>query len=403
MGSALPLTIVGLLLLYLPYRISRGFPMTLRMVFVMIVLTKATLVTEIHLSHIADTGHPIILDGSVDAKRYFDFGNAFLNFHPWDISHNDLISERGASAHLGYYVVNLVAFKACPDHPILFLRLAKLLLFHIALGVLVNTWRITTTETRAFIGYLLIGVVFYQFLYYGFRNLKDDLILSVFMMIMAIADRTVAATRQRADVSFKKTIASWVVIAALLWVLSTFRFYLALAIVCAFGVHTITGRGLKASHRVFFACAIVGGFFAIAGTTGMQMVNERGGAGAVIGSSGNIVGLFKIFVTPLPWQHTNGMLSLPHTFYLFMLPAALWAFFVRLTVNLNWKLYLVGALALILGGFMLDYEPRKRYVMYPIFVGWILAAGCRKEEIVGAEEAPFDPNAYFADPRNVYT
>ncbi len=403
MGSALPLTIVALALLYLPYRISRGFSPAARVLIVMIVAVKAMLITVIHLSYVNSTGHPIVLDESIDAKRYYDFGAAFANFDIAEITHDDLTKERGASAHLGYYVANLIAAKACPDHPMLFLRLAKLLSFHIGLGMLATTWRITATPTRAIVAYVVLGALFYQFTYYGFRNLKDDLILAIFMVIMAIADRTVSTTHRREALSLKKMVGSWIAIAAMLWLLSTLRFYLALAIVCAFGVHTVTGRGLKASHRALFACVLVIGFLGFAGTTGMDMAREHGGAGAVAGSAGNVYGLFKIFVRPLPWQHVTPMMGIPHTLYLFLLPPALWALLVRLRDNLNWKLYLVGALALILGAFMEDYEPRKRYVMYPIFVSWIVLAGRRKEEADSSEEAPFDPDAYFADPRNVYT
>ena len=63
--------------------------------------------------------------------------------------------------------------------------------------------------------------------------------------------------------------------------------------------------------------------------------------------------------------------------------------------------HVVMLIALVVGGKMQDYEPRKRYVMYPIFVSWIVLAGHRKQLPTAGSE-PFDPDAYFAKRRNVY-
>ena len=51
---------------------------------------------------------------------------------------------------------------------------------------------------------------------------------------------------------------------------------------------------------------------------------------------------------------------------------------------------------------MQNFSPRKRFVMYPIFVSWIVTAG-RRRESMAAEPEPFDPNAHFAVTSNVYT
>lgn len=401
------MVILCLALIYVPFRLAKGFTMPQRMIIVMIVAIKVTIFMLVHQHRVDTTGHPIVLDQSVDAKRYYDFGLTFINRRVSDITVEDIVYERGASSHLGYFVVNLIAFKVCPEYPMLFLRLAKLLLFHIGLGMLVNTWRMATgSRTAPFIAYFVLGAVFYQFSYFGFRNLKDTLILALFMMIMAVADRSIGSDRPDQTISLRRTILNWCFIASLIWIISTMRFYLALAIVCAFGVHTLTSKGLKLTHRILFATVIAIGFASIMQTEGMTVVEQKGGAEAVVGSASNVYGLFKILVRPLPWQHAIPTLGVPHTFYLLLLPVALWAFFVGFAQNFNWKLFLVGGLALILGAFMEDYEPRKRFIMYPIFVGWIVLATKRRAEVVDpllATDQPFDPNAYFADQRNVVT
>ncbi len=82
----IPLVIVGLLLLYLPVRISRGFPALMRVSIWMIVAAKAILIVGLHIHTVSTTGHPIILDESVDAKKYYDVGEAFIDYNLWEVS-----------------------------------------------------------------------------------------------------------------------------------------------------------------------------------------------------------------------------------------------------------------------------------------------------------------------------
>ncbi len=391
-----PVFIVLLLLLYLPFRISRGFPTASRVAIVMIVAAKTALLVILHFNVVNTTGHPIVMDQSLDARRYYDVGEAFANYRPWDITRNDIVRERGADSHLGYFVINVVAFQICPSHPMLFLRLSKLLLFHIALGMLATTWRLKTNDARAFWGYAAMSVMFYQFFYYHFRNFKDDVILALFMMIMAIVDRmSDATTEERYKARLHRTICNWIAVAAITWVLSTIRYYLGLAIVCAFAIHTVTGRGMKIIYRVMLAGAIAVAFVVLVGSSGYSLVEERGGVSAVTGALGNVYGLFKIFVTPLPWQQTRKILMLSQTFYLLMLAPVVWAFFTRFRSNLDWKLYVVIAVALVVGGQMQNFNPRKRSIMYPVFVGWLVTAA-KKRNPAGSEQDEFDVDLYFA-------
>ena len=397
------IVIVVLLLLYLPYRISRGFPATIRVSILLIVAIKAIILMVLHFDAIDTWGQPIVLDESVDAKRYYDVGQAFESYRLWDITYDEIVRERGASSHVGYYVVNVAAFRICPAYPILFLRLAKLLLFHVGLGMLAGTWRLRSTSTRAFVAYLFLGVLSYQIFYYIFRNLKDDLVLSLFMMIMALADRHIDASSLGSEkTSRRRMILVWVAIGLLAWVISTIRFYLGMGILCAFAMHTVTRRGMKMTYRVALAVAIAGGFLVLTTRSGYSLVEERGAVSAVTSGIGNVYGLFKFFVTPLPWQHVRPWLAVPHSFYLLLLAPALWALLARFRSNLDWKLYIVILLMIIVGGYIQDYGPRKRYVIYPIFVGWIVTAR-RRIESPPAESEPFDANAYFAQRRDVLT
>jgi len=391
-----PVFIVLLLLLYLPFRISRGFPTVSRVTIVMIVAAKAALLVILHFNVVNTTGHPIVMDQSLDARRYYDVGEAFANYRVWDITRNDIVRERGADSHLGYFVINIAAFQICPTHPMLFLRLAKLLLFHIGLGMLATTWRLKTNETRAFWGYVAMSVMFYQFFYYHFRNFKDDVILALFMIVMALVDRMSGVVdHQQHPVRFRRIAGNWIAVAVITWALSTIRYYLGLAIVCAFAIHTVTGRGMKIIYRVLLAGVIAVGFILLIRSSGFLLVEERGGVSAITGALSNVYGLFKIFVTPFPWQQTRKILMLSQTFYLLMLAPVLWAFLMRLRSNLDWKLYVVLAVAIVVGGQMQNFNPRKRSIMYPVFIGWLVTSS-RKRRPAASEEDDFDLDLYFA-------
>ncbi|NOS99004.1 MAG: hypothetical protein HOP29_00060 [Phycisphaerales bacterium] len=370
-----------LLLLYAPYRLSRGFSASIRIAIVSIVLIKTVFLIVWHISLVKETGLPIILDESQDEKRYYDFGVAFAEQPLWNITTADLADERGSTAHLGYFVANVLAFKLAPDDPMLLLRLFKLMLFHVGLGMVTSLWREQTTEGRAFAAYLLLGVLLYQFFYYTFRNLKDDMLLSLFMIVMGAVDRILTPSDHAAvRTSRARVWLTWLMIGFVIWIMSTIRFYLGATVVVALGLHLVTGHRVKWVTRVGLGGVIAAGMVFLMGTAGGEMAQSHGGAGAMAAAMSNIGGIFKVFVTPLPWQYARPVLAVGHTFYLILLIPALMGFFMRFRRNLDWKLYVVMIVALIVGGLLGDSGPRKRFVMCPVFVSWIVHAGIRRFE-----------------------
>jgi len=276
------LFIVALLLVYLPWRLSRGFSTSHRLAIVAIVVLKAALIVVLHGRQVQQGGHAIILDLATDAKNYYDAGARLSSQGMWDVSREDVVAVAGGHGHLGYYYVNYLAFALCPDNPMLFLRLAKLLLFHVALGMLVTTWRLQTNATRAFLAYVLLGLVFYQFYYSIFRNLKDSVVLSLFMMIMALIDRSmiavtdVARSKQKRAVIFR-----WAAIAVLVWAVSTLRFYVALLVPAALVAHAVFGRGIGLTYRLALVVFLFLGSAAVVTLPGMGLVERAGGIGEV--------------------------------------------------------------------------------------------------------------------------
>ncbi len=371
---------VVVLLAYLPFRLSRGFSPSVRTAIFLIVLFKAIVLVGLHVRQVGDGGHPIVADIATDARAYYNAGAALEVRGLFEVTKHDVISVASGRSHLGYYVVNYLAFKASPDHPMLFLRLAKLLLFHVALGMLVTTWRMNRTPSRAFIAYVVLGLLFYQLFYYNYRNLKDDVVLSLFMMIMALADRSLIARTPGSSQRFAwSSVLRWVAVGGLIWLITTFRYYMGPIIIGAFCIHLITGQGMRFRYRVGLAGFMVVGFAVIITLPGFDLVRDRGGPASLLGALTNVYGVFKMLVSPLPWQHTRLLLAPAHTLYLLMLVPALWCLFTRFRANLDWKLFVVLQIALVVGGILDSYEPRKRFVMYPILVGWIVMAGRRNE------------------------
>ncbi len=395
------LLVVGALLLYLPVRVMRGFPASVRVTAWVLVAVKAVILVGFHLHQIGENNHPIVLDESTDAKGYYDVGSAVMGIPLWQLTVDDVIDVRGGTGNLAYYMLNVYAFQVSPDHPILLIRLFKLLFFSVATGMLASVWlRRTGSVGRSFFGYIVLSVFFYQFLYFTFRNLKDDLILSLFILIMAIVDGYLVNPDLPAEAKTRgKTILRWGAVAVLVYVMSSMRFYAGLAVVCGLAAHTVIGPGMKASTRVVTSVLFLGGFVALMGTAGGALVASEGGLGAIFKAAANIGGVFKIIVTPVPWKHQIPWQIPAHLVYLLLLlPAAMVAFIARIRQNLDWKLVVVCLIALAVGGHILNFSPRKRFMMYPVFMSWVVMMGRRRLVEAGEsdEAKPFDVDAYFA-------
>lgn len=390
--------LVCALLLFLPIWVMREFPASVKVTAWAIVAAKTAIVIGFHVNQLNTGSHPIILDQSIDAKKYYDVGSALEGIPLWQLQMDDVIEERGASSHLGYFMLNVLAFQFSSDHPILFVRLLKLLAFSVATGMLATVWlRRTGSVGRSFFGYLLLSVFFYQFLYFTFRNLKDDIILAMFIGVMALVDGYLINPDLPAESkSRNKTIIYWAVVGVLVYLMQSMRFYAGLAVIGGLAAHTVIGPGMKMSTRVVTSVLFLLGFAGLMATSGGGLISDAGGFGVLLDSAKNPGGLFKIIVTPVPWQHPIPWQIPAHLVYLlFLLPVALGAFFVRLRENLDWKFVVICLITLAVGGVIENYSPRKRFMLYPVLTSWIVMAGRRK--VVEAEDPePFDVDAYFA-------
>ncbi len=386
------------LMLYVPVRVMKPFPISVKAIAWLIVAIKTIIIIAFHFNQLDTGNHPIVLDQSIDAKKYYDVSSAVTSVPWWQFRHADLIEERGASGHLGYYYLNIVGFYLCPDHPMLFVRLLKLFAFCVSTGMLATVWlRRTGSVGRAFFGYFLLTVAFYQFMYFTFRNLKDDIILALFIATMALIDGYLINPDLPAEQKTRrKTVFMWIAVGGLIYVMASMRFYAGLAVVCGLAAHTVIGPGMKMSTRVVTSVVFLVGIAGLMATSGGALVAAEGGAGAVLKAAADVGGLFKIIVTPVPWQHPIRWQIPAHLVYLlFLLPMALIAFFLRIRDCLDWKFVVVVLLMLVVGGHIHDFAPRKRFMMYPVFTSWIIMMG-RRQTVGDDETEPFDVDAYFA-------
>ena len=391
------LVVVIALLLYVPVRVLKPFPASVKGAAWMIVVVKTAIIMWFHFYQIDTGNHPIVLDQSIDAKKYYDVAAAMSGIPLLHLRHDDVAQERGAGSHLGYYYMNIYAFHICPKYPILFLRLFKLFAFSTSMGLIATVWlKRTGSVARASFGYFLLTIGFYQFIYYTFRNFKDDIILSMFVTSMALVDGyLINPDRPRSQKKLGTVVLAWAAVGILVYFISTMRFYAGLAIVCGLAAHTVIGPGMKISTRVITVVVFLVGFAGLMATSGGRLVSSAGGFGTMLTAAGDLGGLFKILVTPVPWQHPIGWHVPGHLLYLlFLLPVALIAFFTNIRECLDWKLVVVMLLTLVVGGYVHDFTPRKRYMMYPVFTSWIVMMGTRRR--VDAEEPEaFDVDAYY--------
>ena len=86
------IVIISALLLYLPVRLSRGFPSLYRLSILLMVAFKATLMVVLHFVYLGPTGHPIVRDAAVDAIGYYQSGEALRERSILEVSRDDLIA-----------------------------------------------------------------------------------------------------------------------------------------------------------------------------------------------------------------------------------------------------------------------------------------------------------------------
>jgi hypothetical protein len=213
--------------------------------------------------------------------------------------------------------------------------------------------------------------------YYNYRNLKDGLILALFMFIMALLDTLL---RPRGDQlqprNTSKTTLGWIMLLILLYALSIFRVYAAAIVVVAVIMHSVAATRMEIKGRLCLLLILIV-VLLLAFRLGvianiLELGGERIRRGGIAMTLRNFL---QAFLSPLPWgaitwQEPCNVVF--YSIYWLLLPYALYTLFRHLWSNIDWHLFLYIMVTYVVGVVIGD-PPRKRLILYPILVGWVLA------------------------------
>lgn len=386
--------LLTILALVFPVVILRPFSGRQKLLVLLIVVAHLVLMYGLHYRLVRRTGLPIVVDVHVDAQRYYDNTAHFANWAPFSVSRKDAIDAGYGSGHFGYYYV-LGTLWTITSHPMLAMRLLKILLYFTSLSCLARVWRREYGPRLAMWGVVFLGVVFTPIIYYNYRNLKDSLLLSLFMFVIALLDTIVRpAENQLRRRKWYKTVLAWCLVLVLLYAIRTFRLYAAALILVAVIMHAIVNSRMNLRARVSLSAALLIIVLIAFGTGAVASFMELGGeriSGRGVLAVLNVRGMIQAFLSPLPWGEIRIMepLSVPfYALYWILLPYALYAMFKHLRSNLNWHLFMYIMILYVVGAAIGD-PPRKRLIVYPILVTWVLAHLAYKRW-VRAEQAEYE-------------
>lgn len=328
-----------------------------------------------HYRVVSNTGDPVIRDDSIDAAVYYDTTSHFEGRSPFSFTKQEIIAAKGGPYHLGYHYV-MASLATLTSYRMLAVRILKTLIYFVGLAGLMRVWRKDYGESLPMYGFIFLSVMFLVPFYQNFRNYRDGLILGLFMVLMAQLDTLLRPNWQRLVPRSKvKYMMGWALVLLQLWIISALRFYLAAVIGAAIVMHLITAGHMGAKLRIFllvFAAIVTG--LVLSGSIGTTLFRftEKYEVRSVTGVFG-LYGMFRALVTPIPWQYFIRSLIVSHCFYLLLLPPAIVAFFAHLRRNLTWHFYTVIFLIYVLGGMLPSSQQRRRLILVPIFVMWVLA------------------------------
>lgn len=369
------LTILALLFssFVIPYTILRPFSFPQKMLVMVMVFGHLVVIFAWHFHVLTTTGSPIVIDVHNDCQKYYAATVDFQESPPFSVTIGSVRSQLDESENYGYPYV-LASLWTLTPYGILAIRLLKTALYFVSLSCLARVWRRDYGDRLAMWGFAFLGFIFTPALYYNFRNLKDGLILSLFIFLLAMLDTLLRPKERRLQpLSAGRAIWAWATVLFLVFAISTIRHYAAAAIIAAIVMHAITASKLGITTRVLLLGIVIG-----AGVIGLQtgivsVLLELGvtHAGALSLWSG--YGLLQAFLSPLPWGPVlERHLAFFYWIYWALLPYTLYALIRHLRRNMTWHLYIYLIVAYLASGPIGD-PPRKRLIVHPIMVSWVLA------------------------------
>jgi len=360
-----------LLSIVIPMLIMRPFSGLQKIMVLLIIFCQLSAMYTWHSLLIRDTGLPVIIDVHKDAQNYYTRTESFSGRAPFSVTIREAREASGGTLFFGYHYL-LAVFWTISSTPMLALRFFKILFFFIGLSCLTRVWRSNYGSKLAFLGFVVLGVFCTTEFYYNFRNLKDGFLFSLFMIAMAILDTIFQPTKNKL---YSRTISVniflWVVCLAVLFSIATIRFYLTAIIIVAIVMHLIIKSDIHFKVRIV-------GLVVLAITTVFVFKSKfvlntmEQGEIAMSGGFFSFYSLFQTFFSPIPWgPYIEKSIAAFHYIYLIFLPYVLFVFFKHFKSNIDWHLFLYLMIIFVIAVVTSD-PPRKRLVIYPIMLVWIL-------------------------------
>jgi hypothetical protein len=373
-------TLVGCALAVRPFRPG------IRAAYVAVVSIRLLIMFAWHQSIVEKTGVPIVIDANADEIAYYELTTRFANYPPFDVSLADCLDAVGGNMmNIGYSYVLAILQTVAPD-PISAVEFFKEFLLLTGLGLLARGWRKSCGEWLAALGLFLLVIIFVPGFYYNFRNLKDGLLLGLFVLAMAGTDELMRrrdATVLRSSGSLALGAAVLLLIVAIAFV----RIYTAVFILGGILLQLLFTAKLPTSFRVAGVVFVAGAVLAGANVGLVDVAMDASESMTVNRDVPLYLGLLQGFLSPQPWNpELPWYLATFYWVYLVTLPYTFYALFSSLRRNLRWGLFVYAMVTYVVSGPIGD-PPRKRLIAHPIMVSWVLnhlAAKNEKRRLRGA-------------------
>lgn len=368
-----------ILAVVVPLLILRPFSGGQKVFVLAVILGHLLVMLMLHYLLVRRTGLPVVIDLHRDTADYYDNTISFKSSMPFSVSIAEAMDAAEGSKHFGYQYVLATLWTITP-YAVLSIRLLKTLLFFASLACLMRVWYLDYGDRRTMWAFAFMGIVCTPAFFYNYRNLKDGIILALFMFIMALLDTLFRPKDiQLQPVDKNKKIFYWCVVLLLFYFISTIRLYVSAMLVAAIGMHSIMSSrmGLKARIFLVFILSVIGLIALNSGIVERVLEMKEEGVDAAGGPGAYLV--FRAFISPIPWQCKEPSLIPFHCVYLLVLPYALYTMLKHLWKNLNWKLFLFAMIMYIAGA--TGNPMRKRLIIIPILVGWTLLHSASKQAV----------------------
>lgn len=370
--------LLTVLSLTVPFLILRPFKSSQKLLVLLIIILHLTGISFLHWRQLRTTGHPIVDEGT-DPMAYYERTAVFSSWAPFSVTSKAVEDEwaKYEGTRVRYtsgYAWVCAMFWSITSYPALAMRLLKTLVLFSGMGCLLRVWRTDYGGKLAMWGFVFVTVVCTPVFYYNWRNRKDGLLLGLFIFVMALLGTLLRPREhQLRPISNHRIALLWCVLWAVLFMVFTIRSYTAAMVMVAVIMHAILNVQMNIKRR-FYLLVLLGFLGLIAFKVGLVSILIVRGGERITTFVMSPRGFLQAFLSPIPWgvlRHTRPFMVPFYSLYWLLLPYVFYTVVRHLRSNLNWLLFVYLMIAYVVAGAIGD-PPRKRLIVYPIIVAWVL-------------------------------